>query len=571
MNAAQVIDHFDRICNAPDAIPRLRRFILDLAVRGRLVEQDPNDEPAFELLKRFQAEKARLVKEGKIKDPRILDHSDDDGPFRLPSLWTWCRLSEVGTIVGGGTPPSADWDNFTSAGSGIAWLTPADLGKQTNLYVSHGARDLIPQGLRSSSATLMPKGSVLFTSRAPIGYTAIAANEVSTNQGFKSVVPYILACNLYIAVYFRAFGKWIDGRASGTTFREVSGKIVASLPFPLAPIAEQHRIVAKVDQLMALCDRLESAQRERESRRGKLAVASLHRLNNGADADEFREHARFHIHHLPRLTTRPEHIQQLRQTILNLAVRGKLVSQDPSDETASELLKRIHADKHHLMKKGTNPQKKLTSIMGRFLFAPPETWELVSFGNVCNQVTSGSRGWAEFCSNTGPKFIRAQNIRFGRLLIDNLACVNPPNKSEGKRTRVSKGDLLIVITGAGVTNPALVDRDLGEAYVSQHVALIKPAEKGVCRWLLLCLMAPVGGRSELVERAYGAGKPGLNLDNIRSLTIPLPPLAEQHRIVAKVNELMALCDRLEAQLITMQSESRRLLDAVLNEALSEAN
>ena len=191
MSPAQLLSHFDRISEAPDAISRLRRFILDLAVRGKLVEQNQKDEPASELLKRIQAEKVRLVKAGEIRTPRELETSDEkDVPFPLPTGWAWCRLSEIGAITGGGTPPSGDFDNFTDGGSGVAWLTPADLGKQAELYVSHGTRDLTQQGLRSSSATLMPRGSVLFTSRAPIGYTAIAANEVSTNQGFKSVVPY---------------------------------------------------------------------------------------------------------------------------------------------------------------------------------------------------------------------------------------------------------------------------------------------------------------------------------------------------------------------------------------------
>jgi type I restriction enzyme S subunit len=153
--------------------------------------------------------------------------------------------------------------------------------------------------------------------------------------------------------------------------------------------------------------------------------------------------------------------------------------------------------------------------------------------------------------------------------LEDLACVCLPKKTEGTRTQVSKGDLLIVITGAGVTNPALLDCELGEAYVSQHVALVKPTDTGLSRWLLLCLMAPSGGRSELVERAYGAGKPGLNLENIDTLTVPIPPLAEQHRIVAKVDELMARCDRLEEQLATIQSESGRLQEAVLSQVLTD--
>ena len=188
MNPELLLTHFNRISDAPDAIPRLRRFILDFAVRGKLVEQDPRDEPASELLKRIQKEKARLIKEQTIRSPRILEASNEEEElFPIPASWIWCRLSEIGSIIGGGTPPSSDSDNFAAPGSGTAWLTPADLGKHANLYVSHGARDLTAKGLSSSSATVMPKGSVLFTSRAPIGYTAIALNEVSTNQGFKSV------------------------------------------------------------------------------------------------------------------------------------------------------------------------------------------------------------------------------------------------------------------------------------------------------------------------------------------------------------------------------------------------
>ena len=212
-------------------------------------------------------------------------------------------------------------------------------------------------------------------------------------------------------------------------------------------------------------------------------------------------------------------------------------------------------------------QKLLSSDLSGLAFDPPANWALVRFGDVCNFVTSGSRGWAEFYSDTGPKFIRAQNIRFGTLRLDDLASVNLPEKTEGTRTQVSKGDLLIVITGAGVTNPALLDQELGEAYVSQHVALIRPTMKELSRWLLLCLMAPVGGRDVLVERAYGSGKPGLNLDNIRSLNIPIPPLAEQNRIVTKVEELVTLCDQLEARLTTAQCESRCFLETVLNQVL----
>jgi len=288
------------------------------------------------------------------------------------------------------------------------------------------------------------------------------------------------------------------------------------------------------------------------------------------DAEAAHKYQSFYVHHLLTMTSRSEQIPALREAILNLAVRGRIMPQREKDEPVSKLLERIHAEQQRLIAGGAIPKSRLwpSDTRVQLAFKPPESWKIVTFGQLCNVVTSGSRGWADFYSESGPKFIRAQNIRFGRFLSDDLACVNPPMSSEGTRTQVSQGDLLVVITGAGVTNPALLDKDIGEAYVSQHVALIKPTDTNLSPWLLLCLMAPMGGRAELVMRAYGAGKPGLNLDNIRSLPIPLPPLPEQRRIIAKVDDLMVLCDQLEAQLTSLRTSSIRLLEAVLHQSLT---
>jgi type I restriction enzyme S subunit len=274
---ARLLALFDQVAEAPDAIARLRRFVLDLAVRGKLVAQDPADEPASELLKRIAAEKARLVKAGEIRKPRDLANGEDvEPPFDVPASWRWCRLDTVGAIIGGGTPSAGDPENFAEPGEGIPWLTPADLGGYRGLYIERGSRDLTEKGLASSSATMMPAGTVLFTSRAPIGYVAIAANPISTNQGFKSIVPYVADCSRFVALAMQTFAPDIDAKAPGTTFKEVSGKIVAGVSFPLPPLAEQHRIVVKVDALMALCDRLEAALTAREAIRARLLDALLH-------------------------------------------------------------------------------------------------------------------------------------------------------------------------------------------------------------------------------------------------------------------------------------------------------
>lgn len=260
-----------------DQTKHLRQTILNLAVRGKLVEQDPKDEPASELLKRIAVAKARMVKSGEIRKPRKrFDEETLTEPFTIPPSWLWCRLHTIGAIIGGGTPSASVKENFAESGSGIPWLTPADVGGFSKRYMDRGARDLSTQGMNSSSATLMPAGTVLFTSRAPIGYVAIAANPISTNQGFKSIVPYVKECSHFIALAMRAFGPQIDANAPGTTFREVSGKIVSGLPFPLPPLHEQHRIVAKVDELITLCDHLEAGLTTANATRSCLLESVLH-------------------------------------------------------------------------------------------------------------------------------------------------------------------------------------------------------------------------------------------------------------------------------------------------------
>ena len=239
-------------------IKKLRKLILELAVRGKLVEQDENAEKISSLMVRLSKNKEHLISKGIIKKPRIFNAELTKPRHPVPECWQWVRLDAIGAIVGGGTPSTNKASNFEEPNKGIAWLTPADLSKFSDVYIERGARDLSSAGLSNSSATLMPKDTVLFTSRAPIGYVAISAGQIATNQGFKSIVPFEPKMARFIAIVLQCFAPEIDASGSGTTFKEVSGKIVASISFPLPPTAEQHRIVAKVDELMGLCDNLSS-------------------------------------------------------------------------------------------------------------------------------------------------------------------------------------------------------------------------------------------------------------------------------------------------------------------------
>lgn len=237
-------------------IQGLKDKILQLAIQGKLVAQDPNDEPASVLLERIKEEREMLIKEGKItKQKPLPEITEEEKPFEIPDNWEWVRLGEIGAIVGGGTPKTTVKEYWE--GGTIPWITPADLSNHTGKYISRGKRSITPIGLRESSAQLMPKGTVLFSSRAPIGYTAIAKNEISTNQGFKSCVPFVMDMNEYLYYYLVYSAKIINENASGTTFKEVSGAEVSNIILPLPPLAEQKRIVEKVDTIMNMLDELE--------------------------------------------------------------------------------------------------------------------------------------------------------------------------------------------------------------------------------------------------------------------------------------------------------------------------
>jgi type I restriction enzyme, S subunit len=564
MNPAFFLAQFSRISDAPDAIQHLRRFIFQLAVRGKLVSQDPKDEPASELLKRIQAEKAESIKEGTGAKSQTEEFPDvKNVPYEIPPSWKWVMLgATVNRHFGGGTPSkniSAYW------GGDILWASVKDVGKEK--YIEETIDRITEAGLSDSSSNLIPPGNLIVVTRMGLGKVSINRVPIAINQDLRALCLSSFTAVDYHYIFFKTHGF----AGTGLTVKGIKVEELLNVAFPLPPLAEQYRIVAKVDELMALCDQLEEARAERDKRLDHLTAASHYHLNNGANTEATRRHASFYLDNLRTMTIRPEQIPPLREAILNLAVTGRIILQGENDEPVSKLLERVRLQQQRLSAAGTIPKPKVrpSDARAELAFEPPKSWESIRFGRLCNIVTSGSRGWAEYYSESGPKFIRAQNIRFGKLRLGDLACVNPPKKSEGTRTRVSKGDLLVVITGAGVTNPALLDTDLGEAYVSQHVALIKPTDTNLSPWLLLCLMAPMGGRAELVTRAYGAGKPGLNLDNIRSLEIPLPPLSEQQRIVAKVDELMALCDRLETQLANVRDGTSRLLESVLHNTFNE--
>lgn len=267
MNAELLLKNIDRLITTPYAVSRLRRFILDLAVRGKLVEQDPNDEPATELVKRIEAEKARLVKEGKIKETKELFKSISKVPYELPATWQWVPLGiTVNSHLGGGTPSknnSAYWDGD------IFWASVKDIGK--GKYVDETIDRISNAGLCDSSSNLIPPGNLIVVTRMGLGKISINRVPIAINQDLRALS---LTSNSSIDYYYNFF-KTHGFEGSGLTVKGIRVEELLNTPFPLPPLAEQNRIVAKVDELMELCDQLESQLTTTEANSRRLLEAVL--------------------------------------------------------------------------------------------------------------------------------------------------------------------------------------------------------------------------------------------------------------------------------------------------------
>ena len=333
---------------------------------------------------------------------------------------------------------------------------------------------------------------------------------------------------------------------------------------------------AKVDELMVLCDRLEAAQAERNDQRNRLVAATHHQINlPDGKADTTDDHTTdiasflFHPSTFKLHTSRPQDVSLLRQTILNLAVRGKLVPQDPNDEPAAELLKRIAAEKERLVAekkiKKTKPCRVIESDETPYQVPATWCWAMLDSLSDIGTGSTPKRTIPEYWKNGSIPWVtsgatRDNQILHGSELVTKLA-------TEDHRLRLyPQGTLLIALYGQGKTRGQVAKLCI-QATINQALAAICPVgENGkVLDYIDLLLRKKY---HELREQAAGGAQPNLNVQKIKETLVPLPPLAEQKRIVAKVDELMALCDALEAQLTTSQSESQQLLEACLNEAIA---
>jgi type I restriction enzyme S subunit len=490
---------------------------------------------------------------------------EDEVPFPLPKSWIWVRLGDCFDYDAGikRDPKELDPEKWL--------LELEDIEKDTSKVLN---RFRVKDRNSLSTKSEFETGDILYGKLRPYLNKVVVADEdgYSTTE-IVAIRPFLRLHSDYCALALRRpdFVEYVTRLGQGTKMPRLRTPDALRALFPLPPLAEQRRIVARVDELMALCDRLEAARAAREATRERMAAATLARLAEPTDdSQQFHADAAFALRNLAALTTRPEQVKALRQAILNLAVRGKLVPQDPNDEPASELLRRIS------LKRKKRQKFAPLNLQDTDITLPPapENWIWTTIDQVSddddNAITDGPFGsqlkTEHYINTPGFRVIRLQNIGSYKFREEYRSYIDQARFERLSKHHVRSGDLVV----AGLVDPNIrcceIPDALGSALVKADCYRLAVHPDISSRFVLYFLNSPLAQEFATVHH-HGMTLIRIGLGNFRKIPIPLPPLAEQRRIVARVDELMALCDALEASLQAGDDARRRLLEAVLHGAL----
>jgi type I restriction enzyme S subunit len=543
-------------------IKKLRELILELAVQGKLIPQDPNDEPASVLLEKIAREKARLIKEGKLKKQEPLPEiTDDEKVFELPNGWEWVRLGSIGETNIGLTYSPKD---ISDIGTPVLRSNNVQKGKLD-------LTDLVRVNMEIKNSVIVQEGDLLICARngskALVGKTA-QVTGLSEEMAFGAFMAIFRSLvNDYVLCFINSplFRKMIDD-VNTTTINQITQNNLKTTMFPLPPLAEQRRIVSKVDELMAMCDQLEKQQTGSNATHQTLVETLLVTLTNTANQDEFAEAWQRIANHFDILFITEQSIDQLKQTILQLAVMGKLVPQNPNDEPASVLLKKIAAQKARLIKEGKiKKQEPLPEITDdEKLFNLPEGWEWTQLGNLSANIHYGYTTSADH-GNSGVRLLRITDIQNDSVDWETV----PGCEIEEKKANdylLEDNDILIARTGGTIGKSYLVENIDVKAVFASYLIRVKRIEGMYSPFIKTYLGSQLYWQ-QLYENSMGTGQPNVNATALKRLVFPLPPIAEQHRIVAKVDELMALCDKLKARINDAQTTQIQLANTIVERAV----
>ena len=547
-----LLSNLNLLATAPGGAAKLRELILTLAVQGKLVPQDPADEPASVLLQKIRAEKDRLIAEGKIKrDKPLAEIAEEEKPFELPAGWEWVRL---GDITNYGTTTKVERlqpDTWV--------LDMEDIEKSSGRLLQ---RLRFAQRPALSDKNCFLAGDVLYGKLRPYLNKVLVADEdgVCTTE----VIPFRCYGN-YVPQYFRLvlsspfFLEYVNARSYGMKMPRLGTEDARKSVIPLPPLAEQSRIVTRVEALMRLCDALEAKGQLEAAQHAQLVSTLLGTLTASTTPEELAANWQRVAQHFDLLLDRPEAIDALEQTLLQLAVRGLLVPQDPTDEPASALLQKIRAEKDRLIATGQiKRDKPLPPITDEEKpFALPVGWEWVRVATAFD-TTSGSTFNPELEKETGTYMyvkVGDMNLPGNEVEITTSSRFVDPGERDLKALIPSGSIIFPKRGGAIATNKKrVVSKPI---FVDLNTMALTPCLIPT-EYALLWLMTV-----DLASLNTGTSVPQINHKDIDPLPFPLPPFAEQSRIVTRVTALRRLCTDLRQRLAERQSVQARLAEALM--------
>jgi type I restriction enzyme S subunit len=531
MNADRLLAHYETIAEAPDAISRLRQFILDLAVRGKLVPQERTPESALALLHRIENHKAESARFARAKETDgISQRGCNKATFAIPSTWTWTSLGNI-TI-------SRDGDRVP--------VNRADRENRAKIYDYYGASGVIDKidGYLFDRPLLLigEDGANLLNRSTPIAFIARGKYWVNNHAHVLDGISETLL--RYLELFINAMD--LAPYVTGTAQPKMNQAKMNSIPIALPPLEEQLRIVEKINELMALCDRLEATRNQREKTRERLTTASFARLKS-PEPGTYQRDVRFVLESLTSLTARLDQLVVFRDAILSLAVHGNLVLSKPAVASTSEARQGVQlAHPFHI------PDSwKWTTVQ-----ATLDSSREISYG-VIKLGVEPQRG--------GVPTLRCSDVRPGFIDLSNVRKVHESIEAEYVRTRLVGGEVLISIRGT-LGGVARVPDELKGFNVAREVAVIPVGREVDAQFMVYLMLSPYFW-DHIQKNLRGIAYKGLNLGLLREIPIPLPQIAEQRRIVAKIDQLMAVCDQLARNLTGADETRSRLLHSLLAEAL----
>lgn len=551
--------YFETAFAAPDGVNRLRELILSLAMRGKLVPQDPSEQPARELLKEIEAEKKRLIKEGTIKKSKPLPEiKPDEIPYNLPESWEWVKLNDFGIWKSGSTPSRT---NSFFYGGNIPWVKSGEV-KQGRIFNTDETITL--DAIEKCSLDLNSVGSVLIAMYgANIGDVGILEIKATTNQAVCACETFSKIDNIFLSHLLIYLKQNFISQGAGAAQPNISRIKIINTVVPLPPLEEQQRIVEKIERLMEQCDSLEKLKTEREEKRRIIHTAAVSKLINAPEQNSFNEAWSFIRENFSELYAVKENINKLRKAILQLAVTGKLVPQELNDPPASELLKEIEAEKERLIKEGKiKKQNPLPEISPEeFPYKLPKKWQWIRLIDIVD-VGTGSTP-----ATTNPEYYGGNIPWYTSSATNNFFAEKPEVFITEKALKETNckifpgGSLIIALYGQGKTRGQISEIRIAGATNQAIAAMVFfESSKEIKKYLKYYFLKMY---DEIRSLAEGGAQPNLNVGKIKNTLIPLPPLPTQHRIVAKIDELMALCEQLEKKIEHTTDTQTKLLNSVM--------